>query len=261
MDMIMTPAIKPDQPRGMVLIFVLCVLAILAILCTSIFLSTRDELQVSADNSVSRDAFTKADLTARLAVFLSRTALYGSPGDPIDSLKSGGVAGRPEFEIEMIDKFGTKTFQKVGDQMTDGLIKQRYIWAVSGHPDSTYPEDPEELDKGDVAAVPHVAVYYKYAAEEAAGGGQRQLVGTAAVAYGRAKKTAVGSQREEDYKQGGGGAFTRVFLIVTADGRVPVGPKDKTGQTDLPVDPSNYLLGDDFARHSIITTIYKEILQ
>ena len=258
----MTPALKSEHPRGMVLIFVLCILAILAVLCTSIFLSTRDELQVSADNSVSRDAFTKADLTARLAVFLSRTSLYGSPGETSDSLKSGAISGRPEFEIELADNFSTSVFQQAGDQMTDSLIRQRYIWAASGHPQSTRPEkDPEHPNSTkDVKAIPHVAIYAKYGGEEG-GGSQRQLVGTAVVAYGTSKKTSGGSQGEGSYKTGSGGAYARVFLIITADGRVPAGPKDKSGQANLPVDPSNYFLGDDFARHSIVTTIYQEILQ
>lgn len=234
----MTPGIKKEHPQGMVLLFVLGVLALLMILAATIFMTTQDEVQVSAENFTSREAFTKADLTSRVGVYLARTTLYGSPGEISETLAGGGVAGRPEFVVNVRPNFGTNDFLEIGDKVTNEQILERYVLAADASP----------------SAKPHVEVYYQYDNNTS----KRQLIGTAAVAIGTGASDGLGSQGEGQYDQiATGGYSVRAFLVVSANGRVPYRTKDST----LPVDPSNYFTGAGNAKHSIVTTIYQEIMQ
>lgn len=226
-----------ENPQGMVLIFVLGILALLAILGATVFLTTKDEVQVSSETHISRDAFTKADLTARVAVFLARTALTGSAGDSQDSLAAGGVAGRPEFVVEL-DNFSTDGFQQLEHQITDDLIRERYLMAVDGHN----------------TKVPHVKVYYQYDGATT----KRQLIGTAAVGIGYNKPDDVGGLADGQYDDiSEGGATNRVYLVISADGRIPTRGRDAATP---PTDPSNYIEGDSEAKHGIVTAIYRELM-
>ena len=238
----MTPGIKKEHPQGMVLLFVLGILALLMILVSTIFMTTKDEVQVSAENFSSRDAFTKADLTARLTVYLARTTLYGSAGATSDSLAVGGIAGRPEFAIKLASNFTTDGFMDIGDKVTDPQIEKRYLLAANG------------LAEESPAVEPHVQVYYQYDNAPS----ERQLIGTSAVALGTGSPDAVGGQGEGQYDPiATGGYSVRAFLVVSANGRVPL---RKSG-VPLEVDPANYFTGAENAKHSIVTAIYQEIMQ
>ena len=221
--------IDQKHPRGSVLLFTLCILALMMILGATLFLATQDELYVSSDNTVSRDAFSKADLTARMAVFLARASLDESVGSVSSSLSPGGVSGRPEFVVGM-----NNFTQFINDDHDDAQsnIRKRYILAAGGEIDLTGdgPVDP--------AIKPHVTVEYEY------GSGLRQMVGTAAVAVSYVQPL---TQKEN--------VEIPTYLIVTADGRVPVG--DTAGEDD----PSNFFTGKSSAKHGIVTTIYKEVPQ
>lgn len=230
----MTPGIRQEHPQGMVLLFVLCILALMMILGSTIFMTTKDDVQISGENLSSREAFTKADLTARMSVYLARTTLYGSPGGTSDTLADGGVAGRPQFAVELISNFNKNGFLEIDDRMTSAQIKDRYVIAADG-----------------ISTVqPHVRVYYQE-------GSERQLIGSAAVALGTSSADAMGSLGEGQYDQiATGGYSVTAILMVSADGRVPVQPGGVWQE-----DPANYFTGTENAKHSIVTAIYQEIMQ
>jgi len=231
----MTPDIKKEHPQGMVLLFVLGILALLMILVSTIFMTTQDEVQVSSENLVSREAFTKADLTARVAVFLARASLKSSAGKPADSLLDGGIAGRPEFAI-VLNNFSPENFLDIDDQATAEQIRDRYILAADGSS----------------SVRPHVEVYYQYDNSPTS----RQLIGTAAVARGTSRLDDIGGRGEGQYDNipSNPGSVV-VFLVVSANGRVPL----RTAGGPLEVDPSNYFTGAENAKHSIVTTIYQDL--
>jgi len=238
----MTPGIKKEHPQGMVLLFVLGILALMMVLAATIFMTTQDEVHVSAENFGGREAFTKADLTTRMTVFLARTTLDASAGNTSASLVDGGIAGRPEFVVELGDNFGTNGFIDIGEKVTDEQIKNRYILAADGLAEEMTPVRP------------HVQVYYQYDGSTS----KRQLIGTAAVAMGTGASDAVGSQGEGQYDQiSVGGYSVKAFLVVSANGRVPLRP---TGGP-MEEDPSNYFTGAGNAKHSIVTAIYQEVMQ
>lgn len=207
------------------------------ILMATIFITAKDEVQVSSEYLGSRDAFTKADITNRMAVYLARTALYGSPGEASDSLAVGGIAGRPEFAIAL-NNLNTSGFIEIKDKMTDADVRDRYILATDGN----------------TSIRPHVEVYYQYDNSPT----KRQLVGTAAVAIGTDTSEGPGSQGDPQYDSiAVGGYNVRVFLVVSANGRVPL----QRGGGPLELDPSNYYTGTEDAKHSIVTAIFQEIMQ
>lgn len=244
---------RQKHPQGMVLIFTLGILALLAILGATIFLTTRDDAQVAKELQTGREAFTIADLTARLAIFFGRVTVEFHSGEVISSLSPGGVADRPEYIVET-HNFSETEFQQLRYNLTDDLIRQRYLLA-------TFSDQNIE---------PHVKVYAQYDGSSS----KRQLIGTAAVGIGyhvpggmpsssspggsgggAAGGPGVGSLGEEGYGGGsGGGLEVKTFLVITANGRVPTRGQ---GQNNPPIDPSNYFTGDSNAKHSIVTSIYR----
>lgn len=235
----MTPVIEQKHPQGMVLVFTLCILALLMILGATIFMSTKDEVYVTSDLSASRDAFTKADLTAHITVFLARADLNFT--DLKVSLSPGGVDGRPKFVVDM-NNFSDKI--KL-DKNTSALnTRNRYVLAADGNPNLDGDETKTSQEEEDMR--PHVTVHYQYGNSDT----QRQLVGSASIATGHPAKNAPGSLQE--------GKEIPTFLVVTADGRIPTRGQDLSSP---PEDPANYFTGDPYAKHAIVATIYKEVPQ
>ena len=230
----MSPVIKQEHPQGMVLVFTLGILALLAILGTTIFLATKDEVQMANENTTSRDSFHKGDFSAILAASLAHMQIKGqSAGTLDDALKPGGVSGRPGFVVK-VNNFTYDGFMQLQYQNTADLVKQQYLMAT----DSS------------TSLRPHVEVFYEYDGNP----DRRQLIGTAAVGLGLPDPKGIGSQ----------GQFTEpgfsnefIFLVISADGRIPTRGRD---DTTVPEDPSNYYTGDKEAKHSIITTVYRMLL-
>lgn len=228
----MTPVTEQKHPQGMVLLFTLCILALLAILGAVVFLSTKDDAYVSANTAISRDAFTKADFTARIGVFMGRALLHEDIGKPSDTLSAGGVAGRPGFLVEL-NNFTIGNILDLDSEDVETATRNRYLLALGGQVDVNGDGSNDE---------PHIRVNYQY--DDA--GTRRQLVGTASVSYSH-PEPLVRNEGE-----------IPTYIVVTSDGRVPT-----TGRNDSspPLDPSNYLTGDEYAKHSIVTAIYKEVPQ
>lgn len=245
---IMKAAVDPRHPKGMVLIFALGILAMLAILGLSIFLTTKTDLQVSTDTHVGRNAFSNADLTARTAVLLARSVVLPSGGATSDLLSAGGLTGRPPFSINM-NNFTLSGFQQLEDQVTDDLVKERYL-----------------IMAGTSGRKPHVEVYSKAGRQKNGvmiGNQVDVIIGTAAVAYGHGRVTDPGSNEEGSYSGSNVGAFAiPVFIVISADGRVPQinGAQLDSSPGSIDSDQANYIDGDASAKHSIVTTIYRELL-
>ena len=225
----------PPHPEGSVLMFTLVILVLLGLMGFSIMLNTRSELNISQNNYQGRDAFAKADSTARLALFLGRTLLNGSAGSPCDIINSDAqVAGRPKFEIKIGDdglcgNFTLIDLQQSGEMPTMDEIVDRYLQATASSDDPSSP------------LFPHLQIFY---------GGQ--VVGTAALSlYGPNPSAPGGSLGDAGYGLQGEQSI-KVYLVVSANGRLP--------RTDG-VDAGNYFSDDPKgATHSIVTAIYRELI-
>lgn len=221
----------------MVLMFTLGILALLAILGATIFLATQDDLQVSAETTIGRDAFSKADFTTVFAAYLGRVAITaGSAGDVADTLAPGGIAGRPGFVVNLHDLTKAGLLQ-LGETNTEDLIKERYILATDGN----------------TGKRPHVEVFYYYGGDP----DKKQLVGTAAIGYGQGDPTEAGTCLADNCNAGIDSPSKPYYLVISSDGRVP-----QRGQDSSPPvkDPSNYYDGDNDAKHTIVTAIYRLLL-
>lgn len=230
----MYTAKKQEHPEGIILVFTMGILALLAILGVTLFLATKNELKVAGDTAVGRDAFIKADFTTQLTAFLGEAALTTNrAGDLAELLSPGGVASRPGFVVR-VHNFSEAGFQQLEYKNTEKLTKKRLLRATDGNSSDQ----------------PHVEIFYQY---DSTAPNRLQLVGTAAVGFGLPDPQTPGMCLEDSCNDGVGSASVPYFLVINADGRIPT-----SGQNDLtPVtDPSNYYSGDPAAKHSIISAIY-----
>ncbi|MDR3038046.1 MAG: hypothetical protein LBV21_01970, partial [Candidatus Adiutrix sp.] len=166
----MPAAILKNQPRGSVLLFTLVILVLLALMGTALMINTRTELTISHNTYQGRDAFGKADTTARLAVFLGRALLNESAG-PICSLLTAAspISGRPGFEIRIgtgsvctgssgYTDLDLNSIKRVTEMPDMADIAQRYLQATN----STAGAAPQLtiLYDGQVVGTASLALYY-----------------------------------------------------------------------------------------------------
>ncbi|MDR1921428.1 MAG: pilus assembly PilX N-terminal domain-containing protein [Candidatus Adiutrix sp.] len=223
------PKISPYCPEGSILMFSLVILLMIGLMGAIIHLNTTTELRISHDTYEGRDAFTKADSTARVGLLLGRALLYSEAGDPGDYVR-GDVSGadRP-FKVELdTANFTLANVAKFTDIVTAEDIKNRYLQAT--HADS--------------AETPQVKVLYG-----------DEVIGTASVDIGYGSPNQPGaSLGQHTYNRDDGNTVT-AFVVVTADGRV-----SRPAPGGSPGDNANYFRGDYEATHSIVTTIFRETM-
>ena len=231
------PAPAPGVLRGSVLMFTLVILVLLGLMGVSIMLNTRSELTVSHNTYQGRDAFAKADSTARLALFLGRTLLNASAGEPCDIINNAPQpAGRPEFEIRigndgLCGGFTLISIQQSGEMPTVEDILDRYLQATGSAnvPGSSFTETP------------HLEILYN-----------GQVVGSAALAlYSTSPSDPGGSLGDSGYGSQGEHSI-KVYLVVSSNGHRPRAPGEDAGNYY-----SDLVQG---ATQSIVTAIYRELI-
>jgi Tfp pilus assembly protein PilX len=208
------------HPRGMVLMFTLVIMLLMSLMGAAVMMNTRTELNISHNTYMGRDAFAKADATARIGVQLARALLYpgaGAPGDYVTTTGNGSL-----FTVEIEPGFTLSELQELGENESIEKIQERYLRAGA-------------------AETPHLTIKY---------GGQ--VVGTAAVSISSASSQAAGGSQGQHTYDGASGTTTKVYLIVSSDGRIP--SKNSAG------DAGKYYGGQSEATHSIVTTIFQEIM-
>ena len=237
------PAASPRAPRGSVLMFTLVILVLLGLMGVSLMRNTRTELTVSQNTYQGRDAFAKADSTARLALFLGRTLLNASAGRPCEVVNNDSPPagfGRPEFRVRIgkdvennndteqnspCEGFTLMEIQQTGEMPTIDDILERYLQATSSSD----------------APPPHIQILYN-----------GQVVGSAAVSlYSTSPSDPGGSLGDSGYGSQGEHSI-KVYLVVSSNGRLPRTPGEDAGNF--------YDDGAQGATHSIVTAIYREII-
>jgi Tfp pilus assembly protein PilX len=219
------------QPRGAVLMFTLVILLLMALLGAAVFVSTTTEVQTTRNSYQGRDTFNKADAAARLGVLFSRSLLNPSAGTPYDLVRGGSSgSGRPPFEIVLMSGLTLDNLSRVTMPTTVEDIRERYLRAAAadGHDE------------------PMLTLNY---------GGQ--VVGTVAVDLNQQEAiegTRGGSVQDMDYDENNGN-MTIIYLVVAADGRMPWGTGGGADE-----DKANYFTGEAMATHSIINTIYRQVM-
>lgn len=229
---------SPDSkhPQGMVLAFTLVILALLAVLGISLFLSTKDEYDITVSNTMSRTAFTNADLTNRIATFLARTSLISSAGKPEDSLATGGIDGRPRFLVNMATYFGPNFFYNLGEVVTKARITDLYEGALGS----------DETGKRNF-----VTIQYQYGEGAEV---KNYTVGSASIGLGTPRPDdPSGSIADGEYDQLRSGS-TVVYLVVAADGRA----YEMSDGSEAA--KSRYLSGDRSGKHSVVVSIFQNYL-
>jgi len=242
-EIVMTPLpAVPRQPTGSVILFTLVVLVLLGLMGFSLMVNTRTELSISKNTFLGRDAFSKADLTTRLALFAGRILLNEGAGEPCDILSNLGTspAGRPVYEVRLgstvvcsaaggSTDLTLESITQADEMPTLQDILDRYLQATaSAHvPSSSFTVQPQ------------VSVLF---------GGQ--VVGTAALVLYYNVGEPGGSLEDSGYGSQGENSL-RAYLVVSANGRLP----QAAGE-----DAANYYGRENPATHSIITAVYREII-
>ena len=231
------------HPSGSVLVFTLVILILLGLMGASLMVNTRTELRVSHNTYLGRDAFSKADLTARLTLFVGRSLLNGSAGPICDILSAlaSPPAGRPTYEIRLgsttictsasgLTDLTQESITRSDENLTIQDILDRYLQATASAsaPGSAFSDPPQVtvLQGGQVVGTAALALYYNNLGNEGGGIGDE--------GYG-----------------GQGENSIRVYLVVSANGRLPL---------EAGVDAANFYGGGSPATHSIVTTVYREII-
>jgi hypothetical protein len=220
--------IDKKHPQGSILLITLAALALLALMGFALMSGARNELTISGDTNLGRIAFTRADATARLAVLLTRPLfqLMGEgPGSYL--LNTTNPEARPPFTVALDTAMNAATnLPEVGvnNNFTLADVRTRYLTATAA------------------GLTPHLTISY-----------DNEVAGTAFISYYAPVPDEGGLECDYGSGCGGGGANTRrVYLIISADGRLPLGDG---------ADPGNYYTGTQDTKHTIVTTVYRAMLQ
>lgn len=227
--------LSPGQPRGAVLLYTFFVLLLMTLMGAALMVNSNTELRISGSTAQGRDAFTKGDASARVALLLARPFLQPAAGDPFEYLNAtkSGQAGQKPFEVILDPGLRSYTdLQQVGGSITETQIRERYL-RVTGSDDDAH-------------------ITLKYGDE---------TVGTAVigVAVNQPGEFVAGQPSPGSEASGGGGSIgdepyssndshIKVHFVISAQGRLPS------------EDNKSYLEEEQAGIHSIITSIFRELI-
>lgn len=221
-----------DQPRGSVLIYTIVVLLLMTLMGAALMVNSRTELQISGYTAQGRDAFTKADATARVALLVGRAFLHPVSGDPrhYRDVSDSGKAGKKPFDLIVDDGLqGFNDFQQVDRSFSVQDIADRYLTVTEAQGKQT----------------PHILLTYGLDNKN-----KKVVVGTSYISLAfNGTDTGGGSIGERDYSAPNAGYSIRAFFVISSQGRVP-----------QDADNEGYLEEKFPGTHSIITTIFREII-
>ena len=238
---------KKEHPHGSILMFTLIIMLLLGLMGAAIMLNTRTELNVSANTTQGRAAFSRADMGTGVATLISRVLLSPVLGSVEDLLQSDGgqtVSGR----VLTVDNIQSKETDFNPATMLN-LAKGRVTPANSGQWgynefQSRYAQMGSatgEANDSDVS--PHFSLTLRQ-------GGQ--VAGTAVVTIdpgsGVQKGMTLGGS---NYGTSDGTSF-RMVLVVSVNGRELKSDSDKSAYSGEEPDD---------APHSVLTSMYLESIR
>jgi hypothetical protein len=175
---------------------------------------------------MGRDAFTKADATARMAIQLTRPLLHSGLEDPEAYISTN-------YEDDSRYPF---TVNKALVQNNFTLSKMELNLVEDGTEQAAIDRQMAAMTTDE----PHLIIQH-----------EGEIVGTATVAISYLKAEA-GESVAGDNQYGGTPPPQRAAIMVISTGRVPV-----SGE----VADAGYFTGSENAPSSVISTVYKDIVQ
>lgn len=224
-----------EHPRGAVLLYTFCVLLLMTLMGAALMVNSRTELQISGSTAQGRDAFTKGDASARVALLLARPFLQPAAGSSFEYLNTtkSGEAGLKPFEVKLDKNLKSyNDLQQIAGSITVDEIRDRYLRVIGDDDDA------------------HVSVSYG-----------NDVVGTAFIGVavntpgeynsnnsspGGFASTGGGSIGDDPYSSND--SHIKVHYVISAQGRLP-GDGNK-----------GYLEEERAGIHSIITSIFREMI-
>lgn len=232
------PAPSDRHPRGAVLIYTIVILLLMTLMGAALMVNSRTELQISSNTAQGRDAFTKADASARVGLLLGRAFLHpssGDPGDYLDNSKTGN-AGNKAFKVALDPAIKTEShLQQIAGAITLEQIRERYLSVTEAdmEPNLTLQYGDRMVGNAFIGLAKNIPDLFD---EGQASAGGYPLTGG-------------GTLGDGSYNVGGSGESNiKVYLVISSLGRVP----QEDGKTFYDETyPST---------HSIVSTIYREIM-
>ncbi|MDR1085887.1 MAG: hypothetical protein LBP22_13790 [Deltaproteobacteria bacterium] len=130
--MISSNAKKTKQmPEGMILVYVLAILALIAMMGFVLVSNSMVELSVSGNNRTGREAFNTADSTERIATLISRILLHPELGSPTAILST---SSDPKFPMTVEIDTARFNLAKLQQESTNFDYLQRYLDAQNSDP-------------------------------------------------------------------------------------------------------------------------------
>lgn len=210
------------HPAGSVLIFTLGVLLLLGLMGMAIMTTTNSELKTTAQTRLGREAFSRADSMATIALQLARTIIVAeTAGDfntIIDNSKSGTATSPPGpvYSVEVDPSIANEmSFYQLGRVSSTDDIRERYLRAT----------------EADTSIDPTVTLLL-----------DGNIIGTAHVAT----TTIIPAGGPQD------GTLLFTYIVVSADGRVP----RSVGAANV----GNYFNEHETeTTRSIVSSIYRQV--
>ena len=227
--------ILSDCRPGMVLAFTLIILTLMSLMGVTILLSSRTELSISGNASLSRSALASADTAARIATLIGLVLLKGGSLDDLVLAPASSLAYPLKVETSLVESdlewdetgdFTQRYLRAGGVGVADVVLKTKNDQIVATAAISLVTTDPPADGGGSLP--PQVVV---------PGSG-----------------SSLGGGDQYDYGGGEGGGGLPVVLMVSVSGRaIPMNSEsaDKRG---------DFFGGQDDEPRSIITILYREII-
>jgi hypothetical protein len=236
----MLPGISPDSPpaaargakEGSFLVLCIVLVILMTMISIVVATSTKTELSVSSNTDNGRKAFIQADSALKISVLIARVLLFPSTGQ-LDQLLSPGSdliieANPDEFDLALM---------RWNYESTN--YADRYL--VAGARSTGIPLSGDSKR-------PLITFKRKHPTNPA----QTRVVATSAVSLDFSESSMAGGSLG-DISYGTDSAALRTIIIVTTDGRVPVG-LDATASEE-----AAFFDGSADTTHAILTTAFQEV--
>jgi hypothetical protein len=218
---------------GAVLVLALVLVMLMTLMGISVAVNTGAELSMSANSDNGRKAFIQADSALRLSVLIARILLFPSAGRLSDFLTA--TAGDLEIEVNA-EEFDLALMRW---EQQDYDFRQRYLKAGARS---------SGISMGSESGLPLIVFKQK----DPANSSNSRVVATSAVSLDYAESELTGtSLSQTTYRDQSAGR--RTVIIVTTDGRMPVG-EDLASSEE-----GSFFDGTADVTHTMLTTAFQEL--
>ena len=220
--------------EGAIMIMAIILVVLMTLVVIGVTTNTATELSVSSNTDNSRKAFIQADSALRISVMVARILLFPSTGN-LDSFLADDSDIKIEANSEEFD------LALLRWNMENAKFGQRYL--IAGSKSTGY------VDPDHVVYKPLITFTRKTGSGSSS---QSRVVATSAVSLDFSENTLVGgSLSQTSYRDTGTGK--RTIIIVTTDGRVPIGTDSASSEE------GSFFDGSADTTPAILTTAFQEV--